>query len=286
MNASELLKRGAKIMKASDSLDHWQHDREEIEAEELLEVAWGVEDVDGAAEVPQAVRRRFDAMVARRCTGEPVAFITGVADFRGLPLIAKPGVFVPRDSSEFLAEQAVRRLHRRGDPVAVDLATGAGTVALAIANEVVGSTVYGADIAADAIKLARANNRRLGLQAKFVVGDLFEGLPSSLRGQVDVITIHPPYVARDELEDLPDEIRNFEPQHVLSDLSVDGLGLVERVADEAWNWLCRSGWVLVEVAPDRAREVGTVLRAEGFEDIRSTKGGLAVTRVVVGRAAT
>jgi len=225
-------------------------------------------------------------MIERRCTGEPVAFITGIAHFRGLELTAKPGVFVPRDSSEFLAEQAVRRLRGRGDPVAVDLATGVGTIALAISNEVPDALVYGSDIAADSIKLARANNRRLGLDATFVLGDLFGGLPSPLRGQVDVITFHPPYVARDELEDLPDEIRNFEPEHVLSDLSEDGLGLIERLADEAWDWLCRSGWVLVEVAPDRARSVGAVLRAEGFTEVRSTNGGLGVSRVVVGRAAT
>ena len=278
--------RAAKRMKTSDSLDHFQRDREEIEAEEMLASAMGVEIVDPKAEVPAGVRRRFEQMVERRFTGEPVPFITGRLEFRGLELRAKPGVFVPRDSSEFLAEQAVRRLRRRGDPVAVDLATGAGAIALAVANEVPDAVVYGADIAEDAVQLARANAKRLGLQARFVAGDLFAGLPAHLRGQVDVITLHPPYVARDELADLPDEIRNFEPEHVLTDRSVDGLGLVERTADEAWNWLCRGGWVLIEVSPDRARAVASALRAEGFADVRSTNGGMGVTRVVVGRAAT
>ena len=286
MNASALMDRAAKRMKTSDSLDHFQRDREEIEAEEMLAAAMGVEAVDPKVDVPEGARRRFDRMVERRSTGEPVPFIIGRLEFRGLELRAKPGVFVPRDSSEFLAEQAVRRLRRRGDPVAVDLATGAGAIALAVANEVPGALVYGADIAEDAVRLARANARRLGLSARFVAGDLFDGLPDRLRGQVDVITLHPPYVARDELADLPDEIRNFEPEHVLTDQSVDGLGLVERTADEAWNWLCKGGWVLIEVSPDRARPVASALRDEGFADVRSTNGGMGVTRVVVGRAAT
>lgn len=285
VKARELLASAVGTLNASTALDHWQKDRDEIEAEELLAFVVGSEP-DPNDEVPAAARRRFEDFVARRATGEPVAFIKGFAEFRGLELIAEPGVFVPRDSSEFLAEQAARRLRRRFDPVAVDLATGAGTVALAVSNEVPEAQVYGADVSAEAVALAKRNARRLGLTATFVVGDLFGGLPKRLHGYVDVITLHPPYVARDELEELPDEIRNFEPEHTLSDQSVDGLGLVERTADEAWTWLCRGGWLLVEVSPDRARSVATVLRDEGFADVRSTKGGMGVTRVVVGRAAT
>jgi release factor glutamine methyltransferase len=285
VNASELLDRAVQTLHASTALDHWQSDRDQIESEELLEFALGHEP-DPDEEVPSVAARRFDRMIERRATGEPVAFIKGYAEFRGLELIAKPGVFVPRDSSEFLAEQAIRRLRRRSDPVAVDLATGAGTVALAIANEVPRATVFGADLADDAVALARRNARRLRLGARFVVGDLFDALPARLRGTVDVITLHPPYVGLDELEELPDEIRNFEPTHTLTDRSRDGLGLVERAADEAWGWLCRSGWLLIEVSPDRSRTVASILRGEGFADVRSTKGGMGVTRVVVGQAAT
>jgi release factor glutamine methyltransferase len=285
VNASELVDRAVQTLHASTALDHWQSDRDQIESEELLEFVLGHEP-DPDEEVPSVAARRFDRMIERRATGEPVAFIKGYAEFRGLELIAKPGVFVPRDSSEFLAEQAIRRLRRRSDPVAVDLATGAGTVALAIANEVPRATVFGADLADDAVALARRNARRLRLGARFVVGDLFDALPARLRGTVDVITLHPPYVGLDELEELPDEIRNFEPTHTLTDRSRDGLGLVERAADEAWGWLCRSGWLLIEVSPDRSRTVASILRGEGFADVRSTKGGMGVTRVVVGQAAT
>jgi release factor glutamine methyltransferase len=284
--AAEVLDRAVAILKASDALDHWQADRDRIEAEELLTWVMGHEEPDPGDVIPPVARRRFERFVARRATGEPVPYILGESEFRGLWIDAKPGVFVPRDSTEFLAEQAIRRLRRRGDPVAVDLACGSGAVALAIANEVPGVDVTGTDLASDAISLGRRNARKLGLDVAFVRGDLFGGLPRRLRGVVDVITVHPPYVAKDELDHLPDEIKKFEPVHTLTDHSDDGLGFVERMADEAWDWLCRGGWVLVEIAPDRARSVASILRSEGFADVRSTKGGMGVTRVVVGRAAT
>lgn len=285
MLASDLLERAIDTLKASPAIDHWQADREAIEAEDLLLHALSAEEIEPDLEVSDAVRRRFERMVDRRATGEPTQLIKGYAEFRGLRLIARPGVFVPRDSTEFLAQQAVRRLRGRGrGAVAVDLATGGGTVALAIANETKGVRVFGADVSSEALRVARTNAERLRLRATFVRGDLFDALPRELAGEVDVITLHPPYVARRELRHLPDEIRRFEPPHTLTDRSVDGLGLVERTAIGAPAWLRRGGWVLIEISPDRARSVATLLRRAGLRDVRSTKGGeLKVTRVVVGR---
>jgi release factor glutamine methyltransferase len=285
VNAGKLTDRAVKTLKASTSIDHSQRGRERIEAEELLNFALGVEeDPDPSEEISGKVRRSFEAMVDRRVTGEPISFITGYAEFRGLELIAEPGSFVPRHSSEFLAEQAIRRLRRRKRPVHVDLATGVGTIALAVANEVPKATVYGADLSEDAVKLARKNAKGLGLKATFRAGDMFDGLPKRIAGTVDVITLHPPYVPRAEVKDLPDEVRKWEPTHTLTDNSDDGLGLVIRAAEESERWLRPGGWLLIEVSPDRTKEVRRVLRAAGLREIASTKGGeLKVTRVVVGR---
>jgi release factor glutamine methyltransferase len=283
VNAGKLLDQAVRTLKASPSIDHWQKHRERWEAQALL---WHVlgEEPDPHAEVSPKARRRFEDMVERRATGEPIPFITGYAEFRGLELFAKPGVFVPRDSSEFLAEQAVRRLRKRKAPVAVDLATGGGTIALAVANEVPTASVYGADISDEAIVLARKNAKRLGLHARFRQGDLFGALPKKLRGRVDVITLHPPYVASGEIADLPDEIREWEPVHTLTDRSDDGLGLIRRTVEEAPAWLRIGGWLLMEVDPDRGRDVMPIYRRGGFRDVESTKGGeLKVTRVIVGR---
>jgi release factor glutamine methyltransferase len=283
MEAAVLLDEAVRKLQAAPAIDHWQRGRERIEAEILLEHVVG-DEVDPEDVVPPSRARRFRALIDRRASGEPVPFITGVVDFRGLELRARPGVFVPRDSSEFLAEQAVRRLRGRADPVHVDLATGGGTVALAVANEVPAVEVWGTDVSEDAVRLARANARSLELQARFVRGDLFGGLPRRLAGRVDVITLHPPYVARSEMRHLPDEIIDWEPAHTLTDRSRDGLGLLSRAVTEAPTWLRPRGWLLVEVSPDRSASAKRVYRAGGFTGVQSTKGGtLQVTRVIVGR---
>jgi release factor glutamine methyltransferase len=283
VNAQKVLAQAVRILKASPSLDHSQRHREGWEVRDLLTHVLG-DEPDPKDDVPAKARRRFEAMVARRASGEPIPFIKGYTEFRGLELLAEPGVFVPRDSSEFLAEQAIRRLRGRRSPIAVDLATGGGTIALAVANEVPKATVIGTDLSPDAVDLARRNARRLGLSARFRQGDLFEAVPKKLRGKLDVITLHPPYVARDELDELPDEIREWEPIHTLTDRSEDGMDLIRCTVDESPAWLRRGGWLLMEVDPDRSRDVMPVYRAGGFRDVKSTKGGeLKVTRVIVGR---
>jgi release factor glutamine methyltransferase len=283
MEARRVLSRAVKQLKASPSIDHWQKGRERIEAEDLLMHVLG-DEPDPRDEISGKDRRRFEALVDRRAAGEPIPYIKGYAEFLGIELLTKPGVFVPRDSSEFLALQAIKRLRRRKRPVHIDLATGGGTIALAVADSVPGADVWGVDLAGDAVKLARKNAKALGLAARFEVGDLFDGIPARVRGTVDVITVHPPYVPAGEIDDLPDEIRDWEPPHTLTDRSSDGLGLIGRAVDESPRWLRKSGWLLMEVSPDRVKEVKRVYSARGFRDVRSTKGGeLKVTRVIVGR---
>ncbi|MDP9343812.1 MAG: peptide chain release factor N(5)-glutamine methyltransferase [Actinomycetota bacterium] len=283
MTAQELIDRAVEILEAAPAIDHWQKDRERIEAEELLTHLVG-DEWAATDEIPPAVRRRFERLIARRATGEPVPYIKGQVEFRGLRLVARPGVFVPRDSSEELAERAVRRLRRRRGPIAVDLATGSGPVALAMANEVKVAEVYGTDLSEEAIRLARKNARRLGLSVRFLQGDLFGALPRGIAGRVDVITLHPPYVGRRELRELPEEVVKFEPVMSLTDHSPKGMGLIERAAADARDWLKPGGWLLIEVSPDRSRSVATILRRAGYREVRSTKGGLEVTRVLTARA--
>ena len=283
MRAREVLNDAIAVLKASTAIDHWQRGRERIEAEDLL---WHIigEEPDPGDEITAAERRRFDRLIHRRATGEPIALIKGYTEFRGLELTVTPGVFVPRDASEFLAVQAIRRLQRRRRPVHLDLATGAGTIAIAVAHDVRRATVVGTDLSDVAVRLARRNADRLRVRARFVKGDLFDGVPRTLTGTVDVITLHPPYVPRREIKDLPEEIREWEPEHTLTDRSIDGLSLITRTAREAPGWLSPNGWLLIEVSSDRVTDVKRVLRRAGYRDVRSTKGGpLPITRVIVAR---
>src|SRR5438552_17968984 len=120
MRAGDLIDRAERTLIESPSVDHWQKGRERIEAEELLEFVLGdLPDEDD--DVPAAAARRYQRLVSKRATGMPVPQITGFMEFRGLRLRVRPGVFIPRDSSEYMVVQAVRRLVRRPKPVAVDL---------------------------------------------------------------------------------------------------------------------------------------------------------------------
>jgi release factor glutamine methyltransferase len=299
--AGELIERGAALIAASEAIELWRPYMARLEAEALMAAALHPrrpapardgavprratgDGVDPQAKVPLAALRRYAGFLERRVTGEPAALIVGHIAFRGLDLVTRRGVFVPRNSSESLAGEAIRRLRGRRHPVAVDVATGSGPVALAMAAEVPAARVLGVDISAPALALARRNARRLGLtNATFLKSDVLAGLPAELRGAVDVVTVHPPYVARAQVPDLPAEIREFEPLESLTDASEDGLGLVRVLLDQAPAWLRRGGWVLVEVSPDLSRRVGGLLRRHRYRDVKSHRDSLGATRVVAGR---
>ncbi len=100
---------------------------------------------------------------------------------------------------------------------------------------------------------------------------------------MDVFTVHPPYVARSMLADLPVEIRKFEPETSLTDQSEDGLGLVRALVDQAPHWIRSGGWILVEVSPDLSRRVGGILRRNGYREVKSHKDSLGATRVIAGK---
>jgi release factor glutamine methyltransferase len=281
--AEDVVREAARVFRESEHIDLARTAKARADAEELLEFVLGHR-AEPDEPVPPSALRRFRRLVARRATGEPVPYMTGRMEFMDLTLEVRPGVFVPRVTTELMVREAVRRLRARRAPVHVDLATGIGPVALAVARAVPGARVFGVDIAPRAVGLARRNARRLGLSnVTFLRGDLFAPLPRSLQGAVDVLTIHPPYVGRREVRELADEIKRFEPLESLTDRSETGLRLLERVVAEAPGWLAPGGWLLVEVSADRARQVSGLLRRGGFGQVRSRRGEYPWTRVVVGR---
>jgi release factor glutamine methyltransferase len=283
METYKLLKKAKKTLVAVNERFGWQGD-EDDQAWDLLVHAWNGNEPDDEDEVPKEIRKRFEKLVERRVTGEPIAFIVGWVDFLDFRLNLGPGAFVPRLTTEFLAQQAIRRIRRRRKPVHVDLATGIGPVAIGSARAVPAAKVYGVDISRKAVNQAKANAARLGVpNVSFLKGDLLSPLPKSLRSGVDVVTIHPPYVPKDEVSDLPVEIKKFEPKHTLTDKSSDGLGLVRRVITEAREWLKPGGWLLIEIVAAEFKTIRPMLREADYADIRSTHGDLKLTRVITGR---
>lgn len=281
----EAIRDGTERLARSPAIDHSPKTRDRWEARSLLALALGIEedDLDRRERLDGRVRRRFDGLIRRRAGGEPMAHILGYMEFRDLRFRVRPGTFVPRQSSEFTVVQATRRLRGRRRPAMVDLATGLGPIATAAAHEVPRARVHGTDISAPAVRQARANARELGVRnVTFHTGDLFGPVPKEFRGRVDVVTLHAPYVPRDDVEDLPLEVRGFEPEHTLTDYSELGLELMTRAATEGRDWLRPGGWLLLEVSPDRVRLVRGVMGEAGYRDIRSTRGWPDVTRVLVG----
>jgi release factor glutamine methyltransferase len=282
----ELLDKAAEAIRGSDAVSLWRASDARAQAEELLGevLGYAVGPDDLPATVGGKCRRRFEEWVERRVAGEPVALIIGRTEFMGMQLRVCKGVFVPRNSSEHMASMAIARLRPRKAPVHVDLATGTGPVALAVARAVPKASVLGLDIAPLPLEVARSNARELGIgNVRFLLSDLLDSLPPELGGSVDAFTIHPPYVGRKRMRTLPKEIRDFEPKESLTDRSDDGLGLVRRLAGEAPAWLRRGGWVLVEVSPDLSRAVGGILRKASFADVHSHRDALGATRVIAGR---
>jgi release factor glutamine methyltransferase len=287
ITVTEHIEKAVRKIDKSKAIDHWDRNLGRYDAEELMTEVLGRKLTPSILDrvLDGTSKKRYSAMVARRVNGEPIPRIKGHYAFRGLDLLIRDGVFVPRASSELLADEAIKALRkRRGQRVAVDVATGAGPVALAVASEVRGAEVWGVDISGDAARLGKDNARHLGLRnVHFRAGDLLDALPRRLRGEIDVFTIHPPYVLRGDLKELPREIRAFEPLQSLTDGSDDGLGLVRRLAAESHEWLRPGGVLLVEVGTYLSRRTQATLRAARLVDVGWTKDDLGVTRVVSGR---
>ena len=278
VTAGQLLQKAAEEIRGSEAIELWRPYMGRLEAEALLATVLRHPVTNPEETVTPAAQRRFEDLVRRRTAGEPAALIVGKTTFRGLELRVRPGVFVPRSSSELLAGEAIRRLRGRRGPLG-------GPVALAMAAEVQGSTVFGVDISSPALALARANAKRLGIaNVTFVRSDVLSALPPSLRRSVDAFTVHPPYVARSQLAELPKEIREFEPEESLTDQSEDGLGLVRALVDQAPPWIRPGGWMLIEVSPDLSRRVAGILRRSGYREVRSLRDSLGATRVIAGRS--
>jgi release factor glutamine methyltransferase len=163
--------------------------------------------------------------------------------------------------------RAARRLRGRRRPIVVDLATGTGPIAIAIAEEFPGAEVWGADIDDVMLGVGRANARRLGIDnVRMQRSDLYAGLPKRLIGAIDVVTGHIPYVPPDEIDDLPSEVREFEPLSSLTDDSEDGLGLMRRAVADAPRWLKPGGWLLLEISHDLESQMRRLCRKAGLED--------------------
>ena len=221
--------------------------------------------------------RTFGRALCQRCAGTPLQHLTGEQAFRRISVTVRPGVFIPRPETEVLVEVALECLGQREEPVVVDVGTGTGAVALAIADERPGSRVFATDLSPEAVELSTENAARLGLSVTVLQGDLLDPLPPTLRGAVDLVVSNPPYVTDAEYDDLPAEVR-ADPRLAL----VGGTRLHERLAAGAIRWLRRGGALAVEIGASQGPEVAKVLE-RSYEDVGIVPDLARRDRIVVGR---
>lgn len=211
--------------------------------------------------LPDAVWEAYERLFARRLAGEPVAYLVGEKEFHGLGLQVDARVLVPRPDTETLVDWALRCLDGRSAPAVLDLGTGSGAIALAIAHARPDARVAAVDASADALAVARANGARLGLPVRFVQADWLEGADRGL----DLIVSNPPYIVAGDphLAAL-----RHEPLHALVS-GADGLDDIRRIVQAAPGHLSHGGWLLLEHGYDQAESVRQLLAGRGFAQVQS-----------------
>ncbi|MCF6474303.1 putative protein N(5)-glutamine methyltransferase [Nonomuraea sp. MG754425] len=224
----------------------------------------------------------LDAMVARRIAGEPLEHVLGWAEFCGLRVRVAAGVFVPRPRTEFLIEAALALARRvAGTPVVLDMCCGTGAMGAAVAAGLARAELHAADLDPAAVRCARHNLPG----AAVYEGDLYDPLPATLRGRVDLLIASPPYVPSESVGLLPPEARLHEPLMAL-DGGADGLDVVRRVIAGAPEWLAPGGRLLVETSERQAAATAEAVRAAGLTARVTTSDDLDATAVIGARGLT
>jgi release factor glutamine methyltransferase len=250
-------------------------DTPRLDAELLLAAAMGVDRAAIVAGPDRALEpdaaRRFQQLAARRREREPVAYILGSRGFRSIELEVDPRVLIPRPETEHLVEALLDL--PRGSRV-VDVGTGSGAIALALAAERPDLEVVGTDASAAALEVARANAERLGLAVELRHGDLLAGVG----GRIDAVVSNPPYV-EDGAELAPDIVR-FEPSLALR-AGPDGLDVIRRLLPAAGATAAHT--VALEIGAGQAAAVARQIREAGFPEVETVADLAGIERVLVGR---
>lgn len=241
--------------------------------------AWLIAHAGDTLERPDA--DAFFALAKRRREGEPIAYLVGRREFWGLSLDVTPAVLIPRPETETLVEAALARLPLDRALRVVDLGTGSGAIAVAIAHARPQAQVWGTDISERALEVARANARRLALHnVHFVRADWYAGVASE---PFDAILANPPYIAPDDPHLAQGDLR-FEPRIALTP-GADAMQAVKAIVTGARDHLVRGGTLIVEHGYDQGDTVRRLFEGCGFDDVQSLRDLAGIHRVVAGRAA-
>jgi release factor glutamine methyltransferase len=223
---------------------------------------------------------RCDEVLARRATGVPAQYITGHQEFWGLDFIVSPAVLIPRPETEHVVEAVleVAKADARGHPARhqlriVDVGTGAGAIALALAKELPTAEIHATEISSEALDVARANAARHELTSRidFHETDLLSGLPTA---SFDIVVSNPPYVGESEEDSVQLEVRKFEPRNAVF-AGPTGVEVIERMIPQAREALAPGGWLVFEISGTIADRVRNLLSSWDEVEFRNDLQGIA-----------
>ncbi|MBR7070317.1 MAG: peptide chain release factor N(5)-glutamine methyltransferase [Oxalobacter sp.] len=224
--------------------------------------------------------QKLCALLERRQSGDPIAYITGKREFFGLPFLVSPDVLIPRPETELLVERALAVLPQGGK--LVDMGTGSGAIAVSVAHERPDAVVMATDVSEAALAVAKANaNQILGTDGRirFCQGSWFEAFGAGM--SFDVIVSNPPYIHHQDAHLGQGDLR-FEPKGALTDFS-DGLSALVVLVEGAPRFLKTDGWLLMEHGYNQAKAVRQMMDQQGFTDVQSWQDLAGIERVSGGR---
>lgn len=224
----------------------------------------------------------YRSLLSRRARHYPLQYLTGWVEFYSSRFLVAEGVFIPRPETEVLVERVKKAIE--GEAMVADIGTGCGVIAISLAKILPLARFYASDISEDALKVAKENAVKNGVEERitFLSGDLLAPL-KGLEGKLDAVVSNPPYIPQDELGNLPDEVRLYEPKAAI-DGGKGGTEIQERIIAEAWPYLREGGILALEVGDLQSKRVSSLMeeRYSRIEDFPDLNG---IERVVMGRKA-
>jgi release factor glutamine methyltransferase len=245
-----------------------------LDTEVLLAHALGCRRIDLYGErfgqpAPDEARKTFKDLVRRRLEGCPVAYLVGRKEFFSLPLEVSPAVLIPRPDTELVVVECLNLARAMDRPRVLDVGTGSGNIAVAVAKRHPGADVTAVDLSPEALAVAARNAQRHDVadRVRFLAGDLFGPVPAG--EWFDFVLSNPPYIAREDLDRLPAGVRDYEPRLAL-DGGPGGFAVFERLVEQAREYLAPGGWLIVEIGAPQEEPARRRLTAVGAYELAPT----------------
>ncbi len=276
MTYAQALKEGTAFLKGSGILEA------ETDAWLLLSFVCGIDRtayyLKMREEMPDSQRLSYEASLKERARRVPLQHITGEQEFMGLRFLVSRDVLIPRQDTEILVEEAIKRIAPGMD--VLDLCTGSGCIAISLKKSVPGISIKASDKSGRALRMAQKNAKLNQADVAFVESDLFR----AITGTFDMIVSNPPYIPTGEILRLMPEVRDHEPVLAL-DGSEDGLSFYRNMIRDARGYLRKGGFLLLEIGSEQGKDVSALLCGHGYRETAIIKDLAGLDRVAVGRAA-